>query len=128
MNAARAENIIKYRAENGPFRTREEIKKVKSIGPKTFEQCAGFIRIDPVTSKAAIKFNMLDATWVHPESYEITKKLLINWKLCVDDIGSSAFVRVISERQAQCSIDDIAKKHCASTEQVSLISNREGSE
>lgn len=124
LGASRAENIIKYRAENGPFQTRDDIKKVKSIGRRTFEQCAGFIRIDPVTSKAPTKFNMLDATWVHPESYKITKKLLTNWKLRVDDIGTAAFIQLINERQANSSIDDIAKKHSASTEQVTLISKR----
>lgn len=64
MNVARAENIIKYRTEIGPFQTREELKKVKAIGPKTFEQCAGFIRIDQTTAKIKGKSNILDSTWV----------------------------------------------------------------
>lgn len=121
MNAARAENIIKHRTENGPFKSREEIKKVKSIGPKTYEQCAGFIRIDPITSNAGAKFNILDATWVHPESYSVAKKLLQKWKLRIDDVGTESFVRVIKEYQSQSTIDGLADDYRVSTEQVNGI-------
>lgn len=77
MNAARAENIIKYRTEIGPFQTREELKKVKAIGPKTFEQCAGFIRIDQTTAKIKGKSNILDSTWVRI-------LLSLKRKICLD--------------------------------------------
>ena len=64
-----AKNIVAYREENGRFRDRRELLKVAKLGPKAFEQCAGFLRItggdDP-----------LDATSVHPESYEAARKLL----------------------------------------------------
>ena len=57
-----AGNIVKYREENGEFSSRKELKKVKKLGPKTFEQCAGFTKVP--NSK-----NPLDNTTVHPESY-----------------------------------------------------------
>lgn len=65
-----SQNIIAYRDEIGKFTNREEIKKVKGLGPKVFEQCAGFLRITDGD-------NFLDATGVHPESYDIAKKLLM---------------------------------------------------
>ncbi|MCF6464031.1 Tex family protein [Clostridium sp. Cult1] len=64
-------NLIKYREEKGKFSNREELLKVKGLGPKTFTQCAGFLRI-PGGS------NPLDNTAVHPESYSIAEKLLGN--------------------------------------------------
>ena len=64
-----SQNIITYRDEVGGFKSRAEIKKVKGLGPKVFEQCAGFLRIIGGT-------NLLDATGVHPESYKVTKELL----------------------------------------------------
>ncbi|MGL4737388.1 MAG: Tex family protein [Cellulosilyticaceae bacterium] len=66
-----SQNIVAFREENGGFTSRTQIKKVKGLGPKVFEQCAGFLRITEGD-------NFLDATGVHPESYDITKKLLEN--------------------------------------------------
>ena len=69
ISKAIAKNIVAYREENGRFQSRKELMKVSKLGPKAFEQCAGFLRItggkDP-----------LDATSVHPESYEAARKLL----------------------------------------------------
>lgn len=64
-----AKNILKYREENGKFKTRKELLKVPKLGPKAFEQCAGFMRISGGD-------NPLDATSVHPESYAAATKLL----------------------------------------------------
>ena len=64
-----AKNIVTYREENGRFRSRRDLLKVAKLGPKAFEQCAGFMRISDGT-------NPLDATSVHPESYEAAQKLL----------------------------------------------------
>ena len=69
LNAATAKNVVKYREENGPFTSRKQILKVPKLGPKAFEQCAGFLRVPE--SKTA-----LDNTAVHPESYEAAEKLL----------------------------------------------------
>jgi uncharacterized protein len=72
VSSAVAKNIVAYREENGVFTSRSELKKVSKLGPKTFEQCAGFLRV-PESG------NVLDNTAVHPESYKAAEKLL---KLC----------------------------------------------
>lgn len=74
-----AENIVEYRNENGAFTRREELKKVKGLGPKAFEQSAGFLRI----AKAK---NPLDNSAVHPESYGVVRKMAKDLKLAVDDL------------------------------------------
>lgn len=74
-----AKNIVAYREENGTFKTRRDLLKVAKLGPKAFEQCAGFTRI--MNGK-----NPLDATSVHPESYEAAEKLLIKLGYKLEDI------------------------------------------
>ena len=69
ISKAVAKNIVVYREENGSFKTRKELLKVSKLGPKAFEQCAGFLRINDGKEP-------LDMTSVHPESYAATKKLL----------------------------------------------------
>ena len=69
LNSTTAKNIVKYREENGAFTTRKQVLKVPKLGPKAFEQCAGFLRVPE--SK-----NVLDNTAVHPESYNAAEKLL----------------------------------------------------
>jgi uncharacterized protein len=69
LNGTTAKNIVKYREENGPFTTRKQILKVPKLGPKAFQQCAGFLRVPE--SK-----NVLDNTAVHPESYDAAEQLL----------------------------------------------------
>ena len=69
LNGTIAKNIVAFREENGVFTTRRQLLKVAKLGPKAFEQCAGFLRVPE--SK-----NMLDNTGVHPESYDATKGLL----------------------------------------------------
>ena len=69
LNGTTAKNIVAYREESGAFTTRKQLLKVSKLGPKAFEQCAGFLRVPE--SK-----NVLDNTGVHPESYAATEKLL----------------------------------------------------
>ena len=69
LNATTAKNVVKYREENGAFISRKQILKVPKLGPKAYEQCAGFLRVSE--SKTA-----LDNTAVHPESYPAAEKLL----------------------------------------------------
>ena len=69
LNGTTAKNIVRYREENGPFTTRRQILKVPKLGPKAFEQCAGFLRVPESQSP-------LDNTAVHPESYAAAEKLL----------------------------------------------------
>ena len=77
-----AKNIITYREENGSFKNRQELLNVKKLGKKTFEQCAGFVKIDNPEYP-------LDNTTIHPESYDVTLKLLKKLNYSVDDIGKS---------------------------------------
>ncbi len=69
ISSATAKNIVVYREENGAFSSRSELKKVKGLGPKAYQQCAGFLRIPKGKTP-------LDNTGVHPESYDAAKKLL----------------------------------------------------
>ena len=90
VNATVSKNIVAYREENGAFSSRAELKKVPKLGPKAFEQCAGFLRVPE--SK-----NPLDNTGVHPESYTAAKQLL---ELCGYDLKDVA----------KGNISDLAKK------------------
>ena len=85
-----AKNIVTYREENGKFTSRRELLKVAKLGPKAFEQCAGFLKV-------ADGKNVLDNTSVHPESYEAAEKLL---KLCeyTDSDVKSGNVKNLTER------------------------------
>ena len=74
-----AKNIVAYREENGRFLTRAQLLKVAKLGPKAYEQCAGFMRI-------ADGKNPLDGTSVHPESYDATKKLLEKLGYTMEDV------------------------------------------
>ena len=77
-----AKNIIAYRQENGSFTNRKELLNVKKLGKKSYEQCAGFVKIDNPEYP-------LDNTTIHPESYAATLKLLEKLNCTVNDIGSS---------------------------------------
>ena len=79
LNAGIAKNIVKYRDENGRFRTRKEILNVSKLGEKAFEQCAGFLRISDGE-------NILDNTAVHPESYKSAEALLALFGYTDEDV------------------------------------------
>jgi len=82
-----AENILKYRNTNGPFKTREELRKVPRLGPKAYEQCAGFLRIKNGQ-------NPLDNSGVHPERYHLVQKM-------ADDAAVSLAALLQSEKTRQ---------------------------
>ncbi|MEQ2456712.1 Tex family protein [Flavonifractor hominis] len=81
LNNTTAKNIVKYREENGAFTTRKQVLKVPKLGPKAFEQCAGFLRVPE--SK-----NVLDHTGVHPESYAAAEQLLALCGYTVKDVAA----------------------------------------
>ncbi len=83
ISAAIAKNIVAFREENGRFESRVQLKKVPKLGPKAYEQCAGFLRISDGK-------NPLDATAVHPESYAAAKALLSVLGFSETDIGTPA--------------------------------------
>lgn len=87
INAGIADNIVAYREENGEFKIRKELLKVKRLGQKAFEQCAGFLRV--MESK-----NPLDNTSVHPESYDAAKKLIEILGYTMDDLKNKNLIDI----------------------------------
>lgn len=93
MTKTLAQNIVVYRDENGRFESRSELKKVPRLGPKAFEQCAGFMRI-------AEGKNPLDASGVHPEAYPVVEKILQATAQSIQDLMSNAgVVRQLNAKQ-----------------------------
>ena len=93
MTKILAQNIVEYRDENGRFESRSELKKVPRLGPKAFEQCAGFMRI-------AGGRNPLDASGVHPEAYPVVEKILQATAQSIQDLmGNSGVVRQLDAKQ-----------------------------
>ncbi len=93
LNATVCKNIVAYREENGAFSSRSELKKVPKLGPKAFEQCAGFLRV-------AESRNPLDNTGVHPESYKCAKELLTLLDYSEKEIKSAKFPDLQSRLKA----------------------------
>ena len=89
-----AKNIVSYREENGAFRNRKELLKVTGLGPKAFQQCAGFLRIRGGDQP-------LDETSVHPESYSAVKELLAGLGLSMDRESFKAAVRMTGDPAAK---------------------------
>ncbi len=103
INMKSAKSIVAYREENGEFKSRTQIKKVKGIGDKAFEQCAGFLRIPGAKE-------ILDNTGVHPESYVAAKALLDKFGYGKDDIGTGKLMELrkqIKEYGAKKVCDEI---------------------
>jgi len=110
LSATLAKNIVEYRIKNGPYKTREEIKKVSLMGPKSFEQSAGFMRIPG-------SLNPLDNSAVHPESYFVVEAMAKDLNCLVKDLISDAALRKQIDRKkyvsgsvGQFTIEDILKE------------------
>jgi uncharacterized protein len=86
LNATIAQNIVDYRNQNGPFKSREALKAVPRLGPKAFEQAAGFLRIRS-------GLNPLDSSAVHPESYSIVEKMAADQKCTIEGLIKDTTVR-----------------------------------
>jgi uncharacterized protein len=99
LSAAVAQNIVIQREEKGPFHNRESIKKVPKMGPKTFEQAVGFLRI-------LDSDNPLDKTPIHPESYDLARRVLEYFELEASEIGSKRCAEIISQQNPA----ELAKK------------------
>ena len=102
VNATVSKNIVAYREENGAFSSRAELKKVPKLGPKAFEQCAGFLRVPE--SK-----NPLDNTGVHPESYSAAKQLL---ELCGYELKdvSDGNISDLAKKAESIGLESISEK------------------
>jgi len=99
INATMARNIVKLREEQGKFTERSQIQKVPRLGAKTFEQCAGFLRITDGS-------NPLDRTPIHPESYSIVGKLFKELGLKLEAIGSDS----LKEKLAGVNLEDVSAR------------------
>ena len=100
LTATTAKNIVTYREENGPFTSRAQIKKVPKIGPKAFEQCAGFLRIPESP-------DIFDRTGVHPESYAAAKNLLKFCGYTPKDVPQN--LGELDARMEQLGVDKLAQ-------------------
>ncbi len=105
-----AQNIVDYRTQNGPFKSRSELKKVPRLGAKAFEQCAGFMRIPDAE-------NPLDNSAVHPESYAIVEKMAKDIKCQVNDLMGKKEIRqeikpekYITDKVGLPTLNDILKE------------------
>jgi uncharacterized protein len=110
ISATLASNIVQYRAQNGPFKSRDELKKVPLMGPKTFEQCAGFLRIPDAA-------NPLDNSSVHPERYAIVEKMAADLQASLEELIRKSELRkkinkknYITESAGEFTIEDILKE------------------
>lgn len=100
--------------------------KVKSIGPVTFQQCAGFVRIEPLTanlSRDNPKYCALDSTWVHPESYEVTKKIIKKIGCSLQEIGTALFIAKIKNylEASEPNIEKLGREYGVPPERVSFV-------
>ena len=102
LSSAVAENVVNYREQNGAFSSRAQLKKVPKLGPKAYEQCAGFLRIPGGE-------NVLDNTGVHPESYEAAEKLLDLFSLDKTDVENGG-VLDIANKIKQIGASQVAQK------------------
>ncbi|XP_068597742.1 S1 RNA-binding domain-containing protein 1 [Brachionichthys hirsutus] len=148
LNAGRAKSIAEWREQNGPFTNREQLKQVKGMGPKSFQQCAGFIRINLQTSassssarpasavlvKPAAKagkgktgvniptsFNPLDQTCIHPESYHVAERLLSIVGGSPDQIGSAGLRQSVERKVGSSSMEELARTVDTTAETLKLI-------
>lgn len=110
LSAGLAKNIVEYRAKNGAFSSRDELKKVSLMGPKSFEQCAGFLRIRDAK-------NPLDNSAVHPETYGVVEAMAKDLNCSMPDLIGKGDLRkqinrkkYISETVGEFTIDDILKE------------------
>lgn len=110
ISSTLANNIVQYRNQNGAFQSREELKKVPLMGPKSFEQCAGFLRI--VGAK-----NVLDSSSVHPERYALVEQMAKDVQASLEELVKNADVRkkinkkqYLNETVGEYTIDDILKE------------------
>ena len=100
LSTATAKNIVAYREENGAFTARRQLLKVPKLGPKAFEQCAGFLRVPEGK-------NVLDRTGVHPESYAAAERLLTLCGFTLADIGTPALAQ-LPQRAEQLGYEQLA--------------------
>nr|XP_061821469.1 S1 RNA-binding domain-containing protein 1-like [Nerophis lumbriciformis] len=146
LNAGTARNIAEWREQNGPFVNREQLKLVKGIGPKSYQQCAGFIRINQQTMHSArsapppaalhkpaakkvkgkssvipTHFNPLDQTCIHPESYDVAQRFLCLIGGSANHIGSDELKQCVNSKVGSSSVEELSKTLGTTPETLQLI-------
>ncbi|XP_017283934.1 S1 RNA-binding domain-containing protein 1 [Kryptolebias marmoratus] len=149
LNAGRARSIAEWREKNGSFVNREQLKLIKGMGPKSYQQCAGFIRINPQTLNSVksspqsapaapekpvakkgkgktgvsipTSLNPLDQTCIHPESYHVAQRFLSLVGGNVDQIGSTALRSSVENKVKMSCVEELAKAVDTTPETLKLI-------
>ena len=114
INATIAKNIVAYRNEHGRFTSRKALRKVARLGDAAFTQCAGFLRIHEGETP-------LDATAIHPESYELARSILAELGVSEDDLRDRANLPALAQKTAQTAAEPLAKKLSAGIPTVTDI-------
>ena len=114
IGASRAKKIIAYRKEKKGFKNIKSILNIKGIGAKSFKQAAGFLRIYDGDNK-------LDQTWIHPESYDLAKKVLKKMRMTVEDVGTERLLKAVQRE----TFDDIASDKEALSMIIDAFKNNE---
>ncbi|MGL4420427.1 MAG: helix-hairpin-helix domain-containing protein [Gemmataceae bacterium] len=102
LNQHVAREIVEYRKANGPFKTRDDLQKVPNFGEKRFTQAAGFLKILDSAEP-------LDATWIHPESYETAKKILTDFGFSTADLADKTKLEELREKLQTTSLESAAE-------------------
>jgi transcriptional accessory protein Tex/SPT6 len=103
MNQLTARKVFEHRRQHGPFKTRQQLKEVPGIGEGTFVQATGFLKV-------AGGDNPLDATWIHPESYEVATQILAKFGYAVADLCDKEKLAALAQRTAQVDLEQMAKE------------------
>lgn len=118
INTATAKNIVKYREENGEFTKRSQILKVPKIGAKAYQQCAGFLRVSGSSE-------ILDNTGVHPESYDLAKKLIEKFGYTKDDVKACRLANLGEEVRGQGIARVAAELECGEPTLMDIVGELE---
>ncbi len=103
LNQLTAQRVFDYRAAHGPFKSRDELKNVQGFGEATFVQAAGFLKIVDGA-------NPLDATWIHPESYELARETLARLEATPDALTDKERAAQLAERVAKLNLEELAQQ------------------
>lgn len=127
LKEKRSQKIIDHREKHGPFISRDQLKSVKGIGEKVFEQCVGFLRVGPISPDQSTQFyaqkntNRLDCTYIHPESYSVAAKIIAKLNLNTSQIGQDAFIKSIKSKSSELNMNELALNLKSSVETVKQI-------
>lgn len=127
LSDKKATDIINYRDKQGPFISRKQLTEVKGIGPRIFQQCAGFLRIRPTNTEDLQQFykqsgtNKLDLTDIHPESYNVTLDIIKKFKLDKSEIGEQHFISHVKSAMRTLNMELLASELSVPKETVQLI-------